>query len=59
LEIITGNLFISRRLKKQIGENIVNVPCALNVKMAALLEVDVADQKEQRLYTWITLRGND
>jgi hypothetical protein len=45
LEIITGKLFISRRLKKQIGENIVNVPCALKRKRVQdlLLSIEFLD----------------
>jgi hypothetical protein len=34
LENPGGELFISRRLKKQIGENVVNAPCALNFSLA-------------------------
>jgi hypothetical protein len=37
----TGELFILRRLKKQIGENIVNVPCALN-KSAVWYDLNIS-----------------
>jgi hypothetical protein len=30
--LLENSIFISRRLKKQIGENVVKVPCALKLQ---------------------------